>query len=126
MSFNPEHAVAWTEIPVSNMDDAIKFYRTVFEYDMTLDTSGPNPMAIYPNKDATLGVHGHLYPGKPAGDGSGPTVHLTVTGKLEDAMARCDTAGGKVLCPPISIPPGRFVYAHDPDGNSIGLFEKVA
>ena len=33
-------------------------------------------------------------------------------------------AGGTVLpMPPVTIPPGRFVYATDLDGNSFGLFE---
>ena len=67
---------------------------------------------------------GHLYPGKPAAKGDGPTIHFAVADKLEDAIDRVWNAGGKVLdIPPITIPTGRFVYALDPDGNSIGLFE---
>lgn len=126
MSFNPATSVMWTEIPVSDMDKALAFYGSVFDYDLTIDNNGPNPMAVFPNKDATGDGCGHIYPGKGAGDGQGPTAHLAVPGKLEDAMARCDKAGGKVLSPPISIPPGRFAYALDLDGNSIGLFEPAA
>lgn len=126
MSFNPPNAVLWTEIPVADMDQAMAFYRTVFDYDMTVDSSGPNPMAIFPNKDAKNGGFGHIYPGTPAGDGQGPTIHLAVPDKLEKAMERVGQAGGKVLSPAITIPPGRFAYALDPDGNSIGLFEPAA
>ena len=32
-------------------------------------------------------------------------------------------AGGEVMDMIIPLPMGRFAYAHDPDGNSIGLFE---
>ncbi len=127
MSFSPPNAVVWSEIPVTDMEKAMAFYAAVFDYDMKLDESGPNPQAMFPARDgATKGAHGHLYPGKPAPAGTGPTLHLAVPGKLEDAMARFDAAGGKVVSPPIAIPPGRFAYGLDPDGNSIGLFEPAS
>jgi uncharacterized protein len=122
MSDAPQNAVAWLEIPVTDMKNAVGFYQAVFGYTLTIDESGPNPMAIFPNKDAK-GVCGHLYPGTPASDGQGPTPHLAVSGTLEDAMMRCGDAGGKVCSPVITIPPGRFAYIQDLDGNSIGLFE---
>ena len=122
MSFSPETALVWIEIPVADMDRAVEFYSKVFDYDLTIDTSGPNPMAMIPNK-STMGTGGHLYPGKPATDGQGPTPHLAVPGKLEAAMERWTEAGGMVLSPIVTIPPGRFAYAQDLDGNSIGMFE---
>ena len=111
----------WTEIPVIDMDRAITFYSTVFGYEITLDNTGPNPMAVLNNAMNTVG--GHLYPGKPAAEGQGPTIHLEVSDTLEAAMERCQQAGGTLLGDPVAIPPGRFVYAQDPDGNSIGLFK---
>ncbi|MYM55098.1 VOC family protein [Thalassovita mangrovi] len=117
--------VVWSEIPVSDMQKSIAFYETVFGYDMKLDETGPNPIAVLGS--ALNAVGGHLYPGKPAEAGQGPTLHLAVPGALEDAATRCAQAGGTVLSGPVAIPPGRFVYARDPDGNSLGLFEpKVA
>ncbi len=119
MTYSPKHAVAWTEIPVSDLKKAVAFYNDVFDYGLKIDDSGPNPLAMLNG----AGVSGHFYPGKPAGDGSGPTIHLNVPGRLEDTTARWKKAGGTVLTDPIEIPPGRFAYALDPDGNSIGLFE---
>ncbi|MCB2115039.1 MAG: VOC family protein [Rhodobacteraceae bacterium] len=116
-----EPVVVWSEIPVSDMKKAVAFYNAVFDWQMTIDESGPNPMANLGS--ATDTVAGHLYPGTPATAGNGPTVHIAVRDRLEDAAIRCRTAGGKVLGEIITIPPGRFVYATDPDGNSIGLFE---
>ena len=113
--------VVWCELPVSDMEKAVTFYNATFDWTMTIDTSGPNPMAILGGNMQS--VSGHLYPGKPAGDGSGPTIHIAVPDRLEDAAIRCRKAGGTVLGEIITIPPGRFVYAKDPDGNSIGLFE---
>ncbi len=112
--------VVWTEIPVTHMDKAEAFYKTVFGWTMTRDTSGPNPMTNF--SDDMQATGGHLYPGKP-GAGVGPTIHLAVPDALEPAMERCTNAGGAVVGPIITIPPGRFAYATDLDGNSIGLFE---
>ena len=51
------------------------------------------------------------------------TVASPATFHVEQAMAACTKGGGAVVSPVITIPPGRFCYATDPDGNSIGLFE---
>ncbi|MDH3262441.1 MAG: VOC family protein [Paracoccaceae bacterium] len=128
MTHTPDNAAVWFELPVRDISKAIAFYNTVFDSGLTLDSSGPNPMAFFPTSGGMegSGVSGHLYPGTPAKDGSGPTVHLVVPGRLEDAISRCTKTGGEVLGPVIEIPAGRFAYAKDPDGNSIGLFEAKA
>jgi predicted enzyme related to lactoylglutathione lyase len=100
------------------------FYGAVIGAPLTRDDNGPNPMAVFTAADMTS-VAGHLYPGKPAADGQGPTIHLAIAGTVEDAMARCTKAGGTALGPIVTIPPGRFAYAQDLDGNSIGLFESA-
>ncbi len=113
--------VVWTEIPVTDLDKATAFYEAVFGWSMVRQTGGPNDMVDFSSD--TSSVAGHLYPGKPA-TGNGPTIHLAVQSTLEDGIARCEAAGGSVISPAIDIPPGRFAYALDPDGNSLGLFEQ--
>ncbi len=112
----------WTEIPVTDMSRSVTFYNSVFGYSMTVDESGPNPMAILGSQMDAPG--GHLYPGKPSANG--PTVHLALPDGLDAASERCRASGGQVLGDPIPLPSGRFVYARDPDGNSLGLFEAAA
>lgn len=118
MSSRP--VLVWCEIPVSDLDESAKFYEAVFGYKTALDETGPNPMVNL--TDDMQSIAGHLYPGTPAPDG-GNTVHLALSDNLEDGMQRCKDAGGTVVSPIIQIPPGRFAYAKDLDGNSIGLFE---
>jgi len=111
----------WSEIPVTNLARAQAFYATVFGFDIQMDESAPQPQAIL-----GVGAGGggaHLYKGIPAPKGTGQVLHLAIPDRLEAAIARCESAGGTVTSPPIEIPPGRFVYAHDPDGNNLGLFE---
>lgn len=116
--------IAWSEIPVTDMDRAVAFYNEVFGFEMTVDTTtGPMPMAVLGNAMEAGGAH--LFPGKPATEG-GSTVHITLPDTLEAGSERLKAAGGQVLSPPIAIPDGRFVYARDLDGNSIGLFERTA
>lgn len=116
----PENAAVWFEIPVTDMKRAKAFYGAVLDADLKDDNTGPNPMAIFPAGEG--GVAGHLYPGKPPTDGSGNTVHLASPDPLEDALERVKKNGGEVSSDIITIPPGRFAYCRDPDGNSIGLF----
>ncbi len=115
--------VVWTEIPVTDLDAATEFYSEVFGWTMQRDDTGPNPMANF-SSDMS-GVAGHLYPGKPAA-GNGPTIHLALPDSIEDGAKRAADAGATMMGPVIEIPPGRFQYATDPDGNSIGLFEPKA
>jgi uncharacterized protein len=116
----PVNAVAWFEIPVTDMKRSRAFYEGVLGHAMS-DMEGPNPMAAF----AAAGerpVSGHIYPGRPAAAGTGPTIHFAVTGSLEDALARVTDNGGSVVSPIIEIAAGRFAYCLDPDGNSFGLF----
>ncbi len=124
MAYSPDNTVVWTEIPVRDIDRGIAFYSEVFKYQMERNDTGPNPMADL--ADPERGVAGHLYPGEPSAPGQGPTVHLNVPDTLEATADRCWKAGGSVVGDPIPLPVGRFQYALDPDGNSIGLFEAKA
>ena len=100
----------------------MQFYSTVFGFELKLNETGPNPMADISYQGGT-GVSGHLYPGTPAKNGEGPTVHLAVPGTVEEAIERLRSAGGQTNGIVIDIPPGRFAYGIDPDGNSLGLFQ---
>ena len=123
MSFTPDNTVAWAEIPVRDIDQGIAFYSKVFDFELTKDESGPNPMAMLPVKDLATGTSGHIYPGKPAAPGTGATIHLFVPDTLEHTVERFQKAGGTIVGDVVSLPFGRFQYGEDPDGNSIGLFE---
>lgn len=111
MAFTPKDFLVWGEVPVSDLDAAIRFYSTVTGASLSIDNSGPNPIAMFKPADEANGIALHLYPGRPAGGGRGPTLHLTAEGELEDVMARVTDAGGKVVSETITIPPGRFFYA---------------
>ena len=125
MTHTPMHAICWMEIPVRDLDAGMAFYGRVFDWALARNDDGPNAIAAITTADRS-GVSGHLYPGTPAPDGTGPTLHLVVPDRLEDAAARFEAGGGRLVSEAVEIPPGRFLYGIDPDGNSIGLFEPKA
>lgn len=109
--------VVWTELPVRDVAKAAAFYDAVLGTKTTVDTSGPKPMANV--GDFMEGVGCSLFEGEP---GAATIAHFNVP-ELDAASARATAAGGKVDGEAIEIPPGRFVYVSDPDGNRLGLFE---
>lgn len=118
----PTHQLVWGEIPVTDMEAARLFYGAVFKRELTITSDGPNDMIMLSVSDSNEEVSGHIYPGKPAPAGLGPTLHLMAPDDLESTADRIVEAGGKVLSPAIEIPSGSFIYTLDPDGNSIGWF----
>lgn len=125
MSFTPQDFVVWTEIPVTNLKSAIAYYEAVTQAKLTIDDTGPMDVANFPTA-GTKGVSGHLIEGKPAANGLGPVIHMAASGSLQQVMARIEAAGGRVVSPVITIPPGQFFYSQDPDGNRIGFFTAAA
>lgn len=121
MNDQPKNTCVWFEIPSTDLDRSKSFYETVLGSKMTRNDDGPNPIVAFTSME-DAGVSGHIYPGKPSAQGTGNTIHLGVSDKLEDAMGRVSQAGGQVVSDIIPIPVGRFVYCLDPDGNSVGLF----
>ena len=118
----PPNTAVWFEIPVTDMARAKAFYAAVVGAPLQDQEDGPNPVANFPMA-SDQSVSGHLYPGKPAARGSGPTISLAVA-DLEAGMARVTAAGGEVVSPAITIPAGRFAYCLDPDGNSFSVFAR--
>lgn len=126
MNTMPMHAVAWFEIPVTDLNKAKTFYANVTGYALKDEQMGPGMTAVFgysgsTDMNASKAVSGHLYEGKPAPRGTGSTIHLEVD-NLDAALIRLAEAGGEVVSGIIPIPAGRFAYCTDPDGNSIGLF----
>jgi len=54
------NVVGWFEIPVADMDRAIKFYETVFEFKIDRNQLGPLDMGWFPWVENGLGSGGSL------------------------------------------------------------------
>jgi len=92
--------VGWFEIPVTNMERAIKFYETVFDIKIQREQLGELEMGWFPFVEDGLGASGSLVKHekfyKPSTDGA--LVYFTPpSGDLKNELGKVEAAGGKVL-----------------------------
>jgi len=124
MTYPVKDTVVWCEIPVTDMAEGVAFYGAVFDAEMEVTDMGPNPVSFFPKQNEE-DVAGHIYPGKPAQNGEGMTAHLHAPDTLEATVSRAQKAGAEIIGPVVDLPFGRFQYAIDPFGNSLGIFSKL-
>lgn len=123
------NAVGWFEVAVSDMDRAIKFYQTVFDFKMERNKIGPLEMAWFPWTEEGLGSPGSLVKHKdfykPSMEGS--LLYFTAhSGDLSNELSRVEAAGGKVLQPKTLITEeiGYMALFEDCEGNRMAMHSR--
>lgn len=118
-SANP---VNWFEIPAADLQRAKSFYEAVLEVELDLNEMGPLKMAWFPMVQGGDGATGTLVENEnytPSYEGS--LVYFSVA-DIEDALARIEANGGKVLNGKTSIGEYGFVaHFEDSEGNRVAL-----
>ncbi len=124
-----KNVVGWFEIPVENMDRAMKFYEAVFGHKLERHKMHQLDMAWFPmNPDGmgsmgSLVYHAEFY--KPSS--SGTLIYFTAfSGDLKIELTKVESAGGKVLVPKTQISPeyGFLAIILDTEGNRIGIHSR--
>lgn len=117
--------VLYFEIPVTNMDRAIKFYESVFGFTFKLGEIHDNEMAFFPFNDEGLGITGALAKGdiyKPTKNGV--LVYFN-TDFIDKVLNKVIENGGKVLFPKTSSgEDGSVAEFEDSEGNRIAITEE--
>jgi len=118
--------VGWFEIPVSDMNRAIRFYETVFNLKLDHQLLGPLEMAWFPWVENGMGSGGSLVFSeknyKPSPDGV--LIYLSSqSGDIEEELRIVEKEGGKVLMPKTQISPeiGYMGLFLDTEGNRIAI-----
>ncbi|MBE0646186.1 MAG: VOC family protein [Bacteroidales bacterium] len=124
------NVVGWFEIPVTNMERAIKFYSTVFEVELTRMQAGPEDMAFFPWVENSMGAGGCLvhHPGYYSPSKDGVVIYFTAwSGDAAIELSRVEAAGGKVLQEKKQISPehGFMGLILDTEGNRIAVHSRV-
>lgn len=117
------NTVVWFDIPVSDLDRAIRFYEAVTQSRMqrlTLDNG--DETALFASQDG--GVTGSLYKSpedQPSRFGS--RVYLNAEPSIDDWIERIKAAGGRMEVEKTEVPGHRGYYAYfiDSEGNRVGL-----
>jgi len=125
----PHNPIGWIEIPVTNMERAIKFYEAVFDMKLERHQMGELDMAWFPMMNDKIGASGSLVKHekwyKPTLDG--PLVYFTAfSGDVNNELKKAEAAGGKVWIPKKQISPeiGYMAVFEDSEGNRIALHSR--
>lgn len=117
------NVIGWFEIPVTDMERAVKFYSSVFGYEkMDQMNLGGLDMAIFPMQKGDVSgalCKGEFY--KPSSDGV--VIYFLADPDLNIALSKVESAGGKVLMPKklIAEDIGYMALFNDSEGNRIAL-----
>lgn len=110
------------EIPVTDMDRAIRFYEAVFGYKLTREQIDGYEMAFFPRAGDQPGASGALARGDvyvPAK--TGPIIYFDVD-DIDAALDRATKAGASILYPKKDIGEAGYVAEiEDSEGNRIAL-----
>ena len=122
--------LGWFEIPVSNMERAIKFYETVFGFKLHFQDLGALQMAMFPSVPDSSGAPGALVYHEKfyVPSDNGVLIYLTTpSGNLNEDQKNVETAGGKVLITrrQISESFGFMAVILDTEGNRIALHSRT-
>ena len=119
-----ENAINWFEIPVNDIDRAIKFYETVFDIKMEKMDMMDMHMAFFPYEPGGGKASGGLVKSqmhKTSEDGV--KIYLNGNPDLSKALSKVEDAGGKITMPKTKINDdvGYMAFFNDTEGNSLAL-----
>ncbi len=110
------------EIPVTDMERAIRFYEAVFETSMRRESVDGHDMAFFPRSADKPGASGALAKGDVyVPSKTGPIIYFDVP-DIDAALERATRRGAKVLYPKKHIGDAGYVAEiEDSEGNRIAL-----
>jgi predicted enzyme related to lactoylglutathione lyase len=113
--------IVWFDIPVTELDRAIRFYGGVLDVKISREAFEKSAMGILPHGDGVTG--GCLYVDEKIKPGAnGPLLYFNCGGRLDQAVAAVEKLGGKVLQAKHQIGPHGFrAVVLDSEGNRIAL-----
>ncbi|MFN2542530.1 MAG: VOC family protein [Chthoniobacterales bacterium] len=123
--------LCWTDIPVTNLDRALKFYSAVLGQEVRKMSEGGFEYGLLPheeqNASGCLCVRGDSLGEKNEPSQNGPLIYLSGEGRLDEAVKAARDNGGKVLQDRQSIGPHGFrAVMIDSEGNRLALHSSAA
>jgi predicted enzyme related to lactoylglutathione lyase len=110
------------EIPVADLDRAIRFYEAVFEVQLRRATVDGHAMAFFPRVDGAPGASGALAMGDTYVPSTRGTLVYFDVADVDATVARALAHGGRLLYPKKDVGAAGFVAeVEDSEGNRIAL-----
>ncbi|MEM6282039.1 MAG: VOC family protein [Chloroflexota bacterium] len=119
-----EHPITWFEIPVVDIERAVKFYNAVIDGECgEIRDGGIRKMAVLPYGMVAGG--GSLVQTEGFVPGSdGIVIYLPGGDDLQVMLDRVEPAGGTITRPKARIDMGYIGIFTDSEGNTVGLFSQ--
>lgn len=118
------NSVVWVDIPVLDLDRAIRFYSAVLNGEVTKQEYPGMAIGLLPGYDSD--VSGCLFTkADELPSVTGPLLYLNAAGRLDEAIAAVEPNGGKVLEARHQIGPhGYRAIILDSEGNRLALHSR--
>ena len=114
--------ISWFEIPASNFERAVAFYRTILDRELTITHVDGADMAFFSNEP--LEVSGVIIKGEGAEPSAkGILLYLNGGADLNIPLAKVEDAGGTIILPKtmISEELGHYALFMDSEGDRLAL-----
>ena len=109
----PDYNISYLEFLAPSVAESKKFYTAAFGW--TFEDWGPDYASF--GHDNIAGGFAKETPSV-----SGAPLVILYASKLEEAQARVEKAGGKIVKPIFSFPGGRRFHFTDPAGNELAIW----
>lgn len=125
-----QNMVGWFEIPVLNMERAIRFYEAVFQVKLVRKPMGPLDMAWFPSEETYIGAAGSLvrHPEHYSPSSKdGVLIYFNCpSDDLSAVLKTIEKAGGKIIQPKTLVAEnmGYMALFFDSEGNRLALHSK--
>ncbi|TQV72328.1 VOC family protein [Aliikangiella marina] len=121
-----DHMVTWSELPVNDMERAMKFYKDILNVEFKReDMSGYDYAMFATDEDLVSGalVAGEGY--SPSAQGT--VIYLNGGDDISEPLSKITKLGNQVVVPKTAIQDGAggyFAQFIDSEGNRVGLYSK--
>ena len=121
------NVLVWADIPVADMQRAMKFYGHVLQTELIQPFPG-QPVAVPPPDMGPAAFDLAMGDDFKPGDSAGPRIYLSSLGDIEAMAKRVEEAGGRVVMPPTDMGEmvGWIAAFIDSEGNRIGIQQPSA
>ncbi len=118
-----ENPVVYFEIPVSNMERAVTFYKTVFGFEFKRTQIDKYDMSLFPFEKEALGISGSLAKGEVYVPTKNGVILYFKTESIDETLKKAYSLNAKILYPKTDNGLSYVAEIEDSEGNRIALLE---
>lgn len=112
----------WFEIPVKDLERAVKFYEKVFDVKLSPEEMGGMKMALFPFTQDAPGAAGALIKGESYEPSHAGTVVYFSVEDIPETLRRINANGGTTVMPKTGIGQYGFIAQYeDTEGNRLAI-----